>query len=240
MVMTIKQANIKIALLGYGRMGRLLERRAIQQGHSILARFSPRSDGSLQTHVSTLNQVDVAIDFSHASVALEHLKVCLSLGKPIVIGTTGWENELPIARALVEQADGQCLFAPNFSIGGYLFQQVVKYAASLLQAFPAYDVAGTESHHREKRDHPSGTAKGLAQEILQQMPRVKELAFSSVRCGHMPGTHTLYFDSAVDTLTLTHEARSREGFADGALLAAAWLMQRRGFFNLNDMMETLS
>ncbi len=227
---------MKIALIGYGKMGQLIEQIAPTKGHQIVAHFS-RHLGTPQERWQDLSQADLAIDFSQGAFVLEHLKTCLSLNKPLVIGTTDWEEQLVPAKKMVEQANGSCLYASNFSIGIYLFQQIISYAASLFQSFSDYDVSGVESHHRQKLDQPSGTAKALSQNIMHHMPRLEELSFSSIRCGHIPGTHTLYFDSPVDTLTFTHQARNRQGFAHGALMAAEWLLPRKGFFTMEDMMH---
>lgn len=230
---------MKIALLGYGKMGQLIEEIATRKGHHIVARFS-RQLGTLSERLPELECADLAIDFSHAATVEQHVEACLALQKPLVIGTTGWEEKYEQISQKVQQAQGSCLYAPNFSIGAYLFRQMVDYAAKLVQPFTEYDVGGMESHHRHKADQPSGTAKELTHVILQQMPRVNDFTFSSLRCGHMPGTHTLYFDSSMDTLTLTHQARNREGFAQGALLAAEWLLPRRGFFTFDHLMQDLS
>lgn len=227
---------MKIALIGYGKMGQLVEQIAQAKGHQITARFSRRL-GTLEDRLQDLAQIDLAIDFSQAPFVLPHLKLCLSLGKPLVIGTTGWEEQLTTAQEMVHQAHGSCLYAPNFSIGIYLFQQIVNYAASLFQPCHDYDVSGVEYHHKQKRDTPSGTAKALTQNLLHHMPWLQEFTFSSVRCGHIPGTHTLHFDSPNDTLTFTHQARNRQAFAEGALKAAEWLLPRKGFFTMEDMMH---
>jgi len=227
---------IKIALIGYGNMGQGVERAAQAKGHQIMARFSRRL-GMPKERPQDLAQADLAIDFSHSALVLDHLKLCLSLNKPLVIGTTGWENEMATAQALVCEAQGSCLCAPNFSIGMFLFQRIVAYAASLIAPFEAYDLCGVEYHHQEKLDAPSGTAKALTRQIIDHLPRWPHFAFSSIRCGHIPGTHTLHFDSAADTLTLTHQARHREGFAQGALMAAEWLLSRKGFFTLDDFFK---
>lgn len=227
---------MKIALIGYGKMGQLVEQKAQARGHLIVARFS-RKLGTLKERQKELSQADLVIDFSHASCVMENLKICLSLDKPLVIGTTGWEELHSKAQIMVQEAGGSCMHAPNFSLGVYLFQQIVAYTASLFQSFSNYDVSGIEYHHRQKLDQPSGTAKALSQNLLQHMPRIKDFNFSSIRCGHIPGTHTLHFDSLDDTLTLTHQARNREGFAQGAIFAAEWLSSKKGFFTINDMMN---
>lgn len=229
---------MKIALLGYGRMGQLVEEMAMRKGHQIAARFS-RQLGTLSERLSEIESADLVIDFSHASAIEQHIDHCLAFRKPLIIGTTGWEEKLEQASQRVQQAQGSCLYAPNFSIGAYLFRHLVAYAAKLVQPFAEYDVGGTECHHRQKLDQPSGTAKDLTQVVLEQMPRLENFTFSSLRCGHMPGTHTLYFDSPIDTLTLSHQARTREGFAQGAVLAAEWLLPRRGFFTFDHLMQDL-
>ena len=229
---------MKIALIGYGKMGQLLEQIAQAKGNQVVARFS-RQHGLLRDRVAELAQAEIVIDFSEASGVIEHLELCLELGKPLVIGTTGWEKDYAKAQEWVKQRNGSCFYAPNFSIGLYLFQHIIAYAASLFSAFEEYDVSGIEYHHRQKRDAPSGTAKLLSQIVSEQMPGQQDFHFSSVRCGHMPGTHTLHFDSPIDTLTFTHQARNRNGFAEGALLAAQWLLPRKGFFTMQEMMNDL-
>lgn len=228
---------MKIALLGYGKMGKLVEQTALEKGHEVIARFS-RQLGLPQDRKQDLDQADLAIDFSQAACVMSHLELCLSLNKPLVIGTTGWENQHANAQEMVKEFKGSCLHAPNFSIGAYLFEQLAGFAAALFQPFQDYDVCGVEYHHRQKLDTPSGTAKALSKQLLKKMPRLDELNFTSVRCGHMPGTHTLQFDSSADTIALTHQARSRQGFACGAIMAAEWLLSRKGFFTIDDMMQS--
>ena len=229
---------MKIALIGTGKLGQLIEQEAYKQGIQIAARFSRRL-GLAQDRPQELAEADVVVDVSNASAVLDNIQLCLSLGKPLVIGATGWEEQLPKARQLVADAGGSCLYAPNFSIGFYLYQQILNYAATLFQHFQAYDVCGIECHHKQKLDAPSGTAKSLSKSILLHMPRLESLNFSSVRCGHMPGTHTIQFDSEPDTLTFTHQARNRLGFAQGALMAAKWLSSKKGFFSMDDLMQDL-
>lgn len=221
-----------IGLIGYGKMGKLVEQEALGQGFQVGAIFSREKPTA-----KALEQIDVAIDFSHGSAVLDHLQACLAAKRPLVIGTTGWEEYLPEARERVLKAQGAALYAPNFSIGFFLFQQMVSYAGTLFQHFEGYDVCGVEWHHKQKADRPSGTAKLLAKTLLQKMPRLQAFEFTSVRCGHMPGTHTLQFDSQSDTLTVTHEARNRLSFAQGALKAAEWLKGKQGFFSLEEMMQ---
>lgn len=214
---------MKIALFGKGKMGTLIEELALSQGHTL----------------TPLEEADVAIDFSHHSVVLKHLKECLKAGKPLVIGTTGWDSEEQEARKLVQTHSGACLYSPNFSIGIFLFERLLGQFSKMVKFFPDYDVAGVESHHKHKADSPSGTAKLLRKKVMEEIPHLEELSFSSVRCGFDPGTHTLIFDSDVDTITLSHKARSREGFAKGALFAAEWMVGKKGFFGFSDLFDSL-
>lgn len=227
---------MKIALLGYGKMGKLIEEIAHANGHSVVGQFST-SLGTAHERREELESADIAIDFSHSSSLLSNLELCLSLNKPLIIGTTGWEENFDKAKRMVKGANGSCLYSPNFSIGVYLFQKIVAYAGAITQPFSAYHVGGVEMHHSQKKDHPSGTAKALKDALCKEMPRSKDFEFASVRCGSFPGTHTLYFDSPIDTITLTHEARNREGFAVGAIKGAEWLLSRQGFFTMDDFMK---
>lgn len=228
--------TMKIALIGYGNMGQRIEEAALFRGHTIAAKFS-NSLGTLQERTNELSQANIAIDFSDASAVLAHLDLCLAHNIPLLIGTTGWEENLPAAKMSVEKAKGCCLYSPNFSLGVSLFHEIVAYAATLLQPFSEYDVAAFEMHHNKKKDAPSGTAKALRDTILKAMPRLNTLDIASVRAGHIPGIHTLLFDGPNDTITLTHEARNKRSFAEGAVIAAEWLISRKGFFTLQEMIK---
>ncbi|WP_068468069.1 4-hydroxy-tetrahydrodipicolinate reductase [Candidatus Protochlamydia phocaeensis] len=223
---------MKIALMGYGKMGRLIEQFARQRGHEIVAIISSQTKDSAEQ----LEKAEIAIDFSHASCVLGNLQLCIQLNKSLVIGTTGWDAHFTQAKQLIAHSTIGCLYSPNFSIGIHLFKHMVAYAAQLMSAFTHYDVSGIEYHHSRKADAPSGTAKALTEELQKHMPERTNLQFSSIRCGSIPGTHTLLFDSEADTITLTHQARNREGFAQGAVMAAEWLNGKRGFFTLDDML----
>lgn len=212
---------MKIALFGRGKMGQLVQKLSVAQGYTI----------------TSLEEADVAIDFSHASVVMEHLDLCLKNKKPMIIGTTGWDEHLPEAKKKVLEAKGCCLYSPNFCIGLFVFEQIVRKAASLLAPLKEYGVAGVEWHHAQKKDSPSGTSYLLRETLLEEMPRLKDLAFSSVRCGSMPGTYDILFDGPNDTIQLTHTARSREGYVEGALSAACWILGRSGFFTLKDLFQ---
>ncbi|MBA2367937.1 MAG: dihydrodipicolinate reductase [Candidatus Protochlamydia sp.] len=223
---------MKIGLFGYGKMGKLTAQMAQTRGHeiAIIANGSNRLE-------KIPDEIDVMIDFSSGISVMEHIRLCVQAEKALIIGTTGWEEQLPKARGMIENSSIACLYAPNFSIGVYLFSQIVSFAAELINPFEQYDMSGIEFHHKAKIDSPSGTAKMLREEILKKIPRLKDFQFSSVRCGSIPGTHTLCMDCPADIITLTHEARNRNGFAEGAVLAAEWIIDKKGFFSLNDMLK---
>ncbi len=200
----------------------MLEMKIALHGHGKMGKAIERlHDGP----VVQLAECDVLIDFSHAEAVLDCVEKACQAGCDLVIGTTNWEKDLPHVKQMIEKAGIGCLYAPNFSIGMALFVKLAEQAKQLLRD---YEVSGVEIHHSAKKDAPSGTAKLL------------DVPFSSVRVGKVPGTHTLIFDSEVDTIELTHRARSRDGFASGALQAARWVRGKKGLFTLDDMLATLS
>jgi 4-hydroxy-tetrahydrodipicolinate reductase len=244
---SIKGNEMKIALIGYGKMGHLVEEIAIRKGHFI----SSVIELSNQITENTLKDADVCIDFSHPDSAMENIQRIASLKKNLVMGTTGWYDHLDRAKAIIHEHGIGFLYSPNFSLGINLFLQIVQEAALLMDPFKEYDIGGIEYHHNQKVDSPSGTAKEIANTILTQMHRKKkvlwetpsralepdEIHFASVRNGSIPGTHTVMFDSLADTITLTHQARNREGFASGAVCAAEWLKGKKGFFTIQDLLQ---
>jgi 4-hydroxy-tetrahydrodipicolinate reductase len=245
---------VNIALIGYGKMGKILEGKAGERGHTIAAVVDPytaervSSSGLpvFKTIAEAVNlkngggAIDAAIEFTRPDTAPENIRALAEGGIPAVVGTTGWLDRLEELRGLVEKNGSSLLWAPNFSLGVNLFYRIAAYAAKLADPFPEYDVGGWESHHNKKADSPSGTAKTLVAGVLAQMSRKKkpvwemlnrppsaeELHFGSLRVGSLPGIHSLIFDSPADTIEITHTARNREGFASGALLAAEWLAAR--------------
>lgn len=227
---------MKIALIGYGKMGALIDAVASAQGHDIIAKIDPKSK---TPHISAkaINDADVCIDFSRPAAVLSNVKACAALKKNMVIGTTGWEADLPLIKEIVNDSGIGCIHSANFSIGVNLFMNIVAHAAELLNLFDEYDVAGFECHHRQKVDAPSGTAKALIQILRSKMPQKKTCDFSSIRCGSDPGTHTILFDSPADTITLTHQARNRQGFAMGAVAAAEWIVNKHGLFTIQDFLN---
>jgi 4-hydroxy-tetrahydrodipicolinate reductase len=238
---------MKIALLGYGKMGRMIEEIALHKGHTILAKFG----ASQKITEQPIQSADVCIDFSHPSCVIDHIKLVSSLGKNLVVGTTGWLEQLEQVKGIVKDSKIGFLYAPNFSLGVHLFLKVVAEAALLIDRFEDYDIAVIESHHNKKADTPSGTAKAISDLLLKNIKRKTtlvndqlqgqiaphELHVASIRYGSVPGTHSVMFDSPADTITLTHQARSREGFARGAVAAAEWLQGKHGFYTIEDLIS---
>ncbi|MCH9613556.1 MAG: 4-hydroxy-tetrahydrodipicolinate reductase [Chlamydiia bacterium] len=196
---------MKVGLIGYGKMGRLVE--------------------ALASSVAEPHEADILIDFSHPDAVIKHLEMAIELKKNLVIGTTGWYDQLDQVQTMVEKAGIGVVYGPNFSIGVYLMGELVKRAHELMEKFPEYDIAGVEYHHKHKVDSPSGTALSLG------------VPFSSVRVGSLFGTHTVLFDSPEDTLEVTHRAKGREGFAKGALKAAEWILGKKGFYHFDHYLK---
>ncbi len=247
---------MKVAIVGYGKMGKLIRSQALGLGHEVVAVIDPMAQDPevTDTHLdaSTLNGCTVAIDFTHPSVVVDDIVLYARLGIPAVIGTTGWYDQISQVRDAIDEQQCSIIYSGNFSLGVALFFQVVKYASRLFGKSGLYDPFIQETHHAQKADSPSGTAVMLAQMVLDNTPDKEticsdtlhrrredtEIHVASVRGGSVPGTHTVSFDSHDDTIELTHRARSREGFAAGALKAASWITDgRKGFFTLDAMLE---
>jgi 4-hydroxy-tetrahydrodipicolinate reductase len=237
---------MKIALCGYGKMGHEIELIARARGHEITALFD--IDKPLSPEALKATPVDVVIDFTQPDAVSTNVRVVAKAGTPIVIGTTGWEKERPKISKMVTDAGIACVYASNFSIGVNLFFKIVKEAAKLLSSAD-YDVFITEAHHRMKKDYPSGTALRLSEEVLAGLKsKTKVLAdlkqgdaipkdtilISSIRAGAITGTHTVGFDSEEDSIELTHTAKSRRGFALGAVRAAEWIVGKKGFYRFEE------
>src|SRR5467141_4063912 len=229
--------SIPLAIVGHGKMGRLVEQLAPQHGFSVVARFSSSNAASLSRE--TLAGATTAIEFSTPAAALENLCRLAALGVRTVSGTTGWYDHLPQIRNSVETAGSALLYGPNFSVGVNLFFQIVARAATLLSNHPEYEAWGWEIHHSAKKDAPSGTLKKLAEEI-RASGYDRTLTLTANRAGSHPGTHEIGFDSAADTITLRHTARSREGFARGALRAARWVVGKKGLFEFREILGELA
>lgn len=228
-----------LAIVGYGKMGKLVERLAPEHGFEVRAKFYGGNNAHAQalSH-ETLRGVDVAVDFTTPHAAPENIRRLAELGVNTVVGTTGWLDQLPIAREAVEQGKTGLVWAPNFSVGMNLFIQAVAHAAALFAKQSEYEAWGWEIHHAAKKDAPSGTLKKLAEE-MRAAGYARPVSLSANRAGGHPGTHEIGFDSTADTITLRHTARSREGFAHGALQAARWIAGKKGFFEFKEILSEL-
>jgi len=222
---------LKIVLFGSGKMGRLIASIASEK-HQVLAQVSCKNDADELK--SLVEPADVVIDFSHATCMLQNIAICADLGKNMVIGTTGWDKDFPQAQNIILESQIGCIYEPNFSLGIHFFRKILSYTAQLSKLYPYYEMAGVEWHHSKKADAPSGTAK-----MLSEAAAPAALPFTSIRCGSIPGTHSIYLDSPCDTIVLTHEARNREGFARGAIQAAEWIKGKRGLFTIDDLINDL-
>lgn len=258
---------MNIALIGFGKMGQLLEVRAQEKGHKIAAIVDPfltEGKSPLGTPIyksidkalaKSRNNLNLAIEFTRPDTAVENLLSLVKAKIPVVTGTTGWYDKLPEISAAVNEAGISLFWAPNFSLGMNLFYRIAAYAAEVFDLFPEYDVGGMEIHHNKKADSPSGTAKVIAEKMLERMSRKKkavyekldappgaeELHFASLRVGSVQGVHSVIFDSPADTVELTHTFRNREGLAAGTLRAAEWLCgeKRSGVFTMDDMLTDI-
>lgn len=233
---------MKIALLGYGKMGKVIEKIALERGHEIVLKKSS-SDSYLG-----LENADVAIDFSIPASAVENISECLNRGIPVVSGTTGWLEEYPKMVALCENKNGSFIYGSNFSLGVNLFFELNSYLAKMMSKFKtSYSISMEEIHHTQKLDAPSGTAISLAKGIIEKTdytswtldvnPKEKELPIEALRIENVPGTHSIFYTSEVDTIEIKHTAHSREGFALGSVLAAEWLVGKKGVFTMKDVLD---
>jgi 4-hydroxy-tetrahydrodipicolinate reductase len=228
-----------LAIVGYGKMGHMIEALAPQHGFEVRVRLDVQENsGGAGLTAENLRGVDVAIEFSSPATAADNVRRLAKLRVSTVVGTTGWYDELPSVRAAAEQYGAGVVYAPNFSVGVNLFQQIVAEAAKRFAARGEYQAWGWEMHHSQKLDAPSGTLLKLA-ETMVESGYDRHIDISSSRAGAVPGTHEIGFDSAADTITLRHTARSREGFADGALRAARWVIGKKGLFAFQEILGEL-
>ncbi len=227
---------MNLALIGYGKMGRMIEQLAAARGHRVVFRtdIEGNEDGQALTR-ENLRDAEVAIEFTVPGVVVRNVDRLSALGINLVVGTTGWMNEIERVRKLVEERGTGLVHSSNFSIGVNVFYRLVEGAAASFRDLPAYDPWIHEIHHRAKVDAPSGTALKLKQ-ILEQAYGKKDISTTSNRAGAIPGIHTVGFDSEADTLTFTHTARSRQGFAAGALHAAEWVRGKKGFYEFSEVL----
>ena len=233
---------MKIALLGYGKMGKAIENIATDRGHIIEAIVDPKGNRG------TIASADVAINFSVPHAAVDNIKASLTLGIPVVCGTTGWLDQLPEVEYLCQEQNSAFLYASNFSIGVNLFFAFNQKLATLMRNHPNYSVTLEEIHHNHKLDAPSGTAISLAETIIEHStyqswinekhPETpSQIPINSIREGEFPGTHTIFYESEIDSLSIRHEAHNRKGFALGAVMAAEWILGKKGIFSMKDVLN---
>lgn len=244
---------MKIAILGYGKMGRIIEQFAFERGHEVVLKVNVDNTDDLT--VANLRLADVAIDFSTPDSVLSNIELCFEANVPVVVGTTGWYAKLQEIKDKCVAGNNTLLYASNFSVGVNVFFFVNKVLAKIMNRYPQYEVQVEEIHHTEKLDSPSGTAMTIAEGILAELdrksewvnelidsndeviPKPDQLLIESLRIEDVPGTHTVIYSSEVDNIEFKHKAHSRAGFALGAVIAAEWLEDKTGFFNITDMFD---
>lgn len=237
---------MKIALIGYGKMGKTIDRLATAAGHEIVLRLDV--DNAHEFTAENLQKADVAIEFTRPENAFGNIVKCLDAGVPVVVGTTGWLGRLEEAKQRCEKANGSLFWASNYSVGVNIFFALNRYLAKLMNGQAEYSVKVSETHHTQKLDAPSGTAITLAEGILSELERKStwvnhaaenpaELSILSYREDPAPGTHVIRYDSEVDSLEIIHTAHSRDGFANGAIQAAQWIVGKKGFFGMADLLK---
>jgi 4-hydroxy-tetrahydrodipicolinate reductase len=227
---------MKIALIGYGVMGQLVRTLAEEKLYMIAAVIDDADAGASAAEVAEkLKGCEVAIDFTTAGAVRRNVEACMIAGIPVVEGTTGWTAERGVIEKIVNDRDGALVFGANFSIGVNLFYRVVDFASELIAKFPAYEAFIEEQHHSRKKDAPSGTGLKLKEIVSRHI--VRDFSVSATRAGNIPGTHRVGFDGPADQIMLEHTARSREGFAAGALMAAEWIVGKKGFYEFTDVLD---
>lgn len=237
---------MKIALIGYGKMGKTIEQVALKRGHTVNLKIDIDTIDSFTKE--NLNQCDVAIEFTGPHSAKENILKCLDAGTPVVSGSTGWLENIAEVEGLCKEKNGSFLYASNFSVGVNIFFEVNKKLAQLMKGQNDYDVTLEEIHHTQKKDAPSGTAITLAQQVLHEIPRktnwvneastnTEDLVILSKREDPAPGTHSVKYSSAIDDIEIIHTAHNRQGFALGAVLAAEFLYGKKGIYNMKDVLK---
>lgn len=230
---------MKIALLGYGKMGKTIEKIALERGHQITVRVAE----DISSY--TIDGAEIAIDFSVPSAAYKNISTCFEKGIPVVSGTTGWLHDYDKALEQCQANNGAFIYASNFSLGVNIFFELNKKLAALMTSFPEYKVAIEEVHHTQKLDAPSGTAITLAEQIIENSnmsswsldsTKEDEIPVTAKREENVPGTHTIEYSSAIDSISIEHVAHSREGFALGAVIAAEWLLNKKGVYSMKDVL----
>lgn len=238
---------IKIAIIGYGQMGKLIEKLAPENGCEVVSIIDPLLDTRIS--YKSLSNADVCLEFTNPQTAVENIKKIAEFGKNIVTGTTGWFDKLDEVKKLVKEKNIGFVYGANFSLGMNLFFKIVDSTSELMGKIKEYDLYGMEMHHNRKKDSPSGTAKILSNIVLKntenkdtvQFDRLNrkikdnEFHFASLRAGSIPGSHIIGFDSNADTIELVHSARNRDGLALGAIKAAKWIADKKGFYNFSEV-----
>lgn len=246
---------MKIALLGYGKMGKIIEKIAFDRKHEIVLKID--YDNQQDLTAENLQKADVAIEFSTPGTVLTNIDHCFNAGVPIVVGTTGWHEQIVEIEQRYNNSNKAFIYGTNFSVGVNIFFHINKVLAKLMNSHPYYDVQVEEIHHLQKLDSPSGTAITIAEGIIDNLDQKKQwinvltdtnnpvednakaedLLIESHRIDSVPGTHTVIYDSEVDTIEIKHTAHNRNGFALGAVLAAEWIKDRKGFYSVEDMFD---
>jgi 4-hydroxy-tetrahydrodipicolinate reductase len=230
---------VKIALLGYGKMGKLVEATALRQGMEVGPKLdihdNPEGNG---VTAASMDGVDVAIEFSQPDAVLANIEAAARAGIHVVVGTTGWSDQRSKVERIVRDSGIGLVYGANFSLGMNLFFEIVSHSARLIGMLPQYDAFLSEEHHRAKKDAPSGTALNLL-DLIRPHLNNPNLSISCIRAGSIPGTHVIGFDSEADTILLEHRARSRQGFAEGAVLAARWIAGRKGFYDFRQVFREI-
>ncbi|MCI9043450.1 MAG: 4-hydroxy-tetrahydrodipicolinate reductase [Muribaculaceae bacterium] len=239
---------MKIAIIGYGKMGHIVERIARERGHDIVSVIDVDNQADFDS--DAFRSADVAIEFTTPATAIDNYRRAFAAGVPVVSGSTGWTSRMAEVEQMVAESDASLFWTSNFSVGVNIFFELNKRLARLMEPFPQYRPFMSETHHIHKLDHPSGTAVTLAEGIVEEHPRVNSwteevpaaddaLIVSHIREGEVPGTHTITWDSPVDSISITHRAKSREGFALGAVMAAEWLPGHKGMQGMDALMSDL-
>jgi len=236
---------MKIALVGYGKMGRTIERIALERGHEVVLRIRNSNKTTLIKII--LANADVVIEFTNPEAAFDNVRKCLMAGTPVVCGSTGWNEKLEEAYKICFENNTAMLQSSNFSIGVNVFFEINKLLAQIMNQYPNYEVSIEETHHTHKKDAPSGTAITIAERIMEQLDRKKtwsitqpfapnELSIIAHRIDEVPGTHNVKYSSDIDEIELIHTAHNRDGFALGALVAAEFLQGKKGIFKMKDVL----
>jgi len=224
----------RLAIIGLGKMGRAIEQLAAERGFDVVARIDPDGGEAKSVKREALRDAEVAVEFSVPGAAPANIKAAIEAGCPVVVGTTGWYEKRAEIEKFAREKKGALLISPNFSVGVAAFGEIVKAAVRALKSAPGFDAHITETHHAAKKDAPSGTAANLEKIAAKEWGR--GIPITSIRTGSVPGTHEFLFDAPFEQIRIEHVARDRRVFADGALLAAKWLIGKRGVFTMTDVL----